>query len=46
MKDLVYSSQPDESVSELRLITRSLMLLALVTAGLYVRGFVGATFFK
>ena len=42
MKNLVYTSQPDNGISELRLITRSLMLLAFLTAVLYIRVFVAA----
>jgi hypothetical protein len=43
MKNLIYTPQPDDRINELRLITRSLMLLAFLTAGLYIRVFVAAT---
>lgn len=39
MKNMVYSPEPGDSVKELRLITRSLLLLALLTAFLYLRVF-------
>jgi hypothetical protein len=43
MKNLIYAPQPDDSVNELRLITRSLMLLALLSGILYIRVFIIST---
>lgn len=43
MNNMVYRPQPDDKVRELRLITRSLMLLALLTGILYARVFITTT---
>ena len=39
MKNSTYTLQPENKFGELRLVTRSLLLLALVTAVLYIRVF-------
>jgi len=40
MKNLVYTPPSDDEISEIRLITRSLILLSILTGILYVRVFV------
>lgn len=40
----IYTPQPENRIGELRLVTRSLMLLALLTGLLYIRVFVAASF--
>jgi hypothetical protein len=43
MKNSTYTLQPDDNINELRLVTRSLLLLALLTAILYIRVFLTST---
>ncbi|MFZ0546893.1 MAG: hypothetical protein WAM60_15710 [Candidatus Promineifilaceae bacterium] len=43
MKHVIYTPLPNERIGELRLITRSLLLLALLTAILYIRVFMIAS---
>lgn len=43
MKNLIYAPKPESNNGELRLITRSLLLLALLTAILYIRVFLTVT---